>query len=176
MIPIPSPLHPALIHFPIVLILLGAMVIVASVFLQRWHLPWIAAGLLVLGATGAIAAAWTGGQAEELVGELNSRADQVLSTHEEWGERTRNASIMAALLAVGAASLIRFPLASKTLTVVAASTAIFASYCVANTGHSGGQLVYKHGAGINMTAGNPAGEAQVQADAGLETKKADRDD
>ena len=176
MIPFPNPLHPALIHFPIVLILLGALATGASIFLQRWHLPWIAASLLVLGAIGAIAAALTGGHAEELIGELNSRADAVLSAHEEWGECTRNAAVMAALFAVAAASFIRFPLFSKILTVVAASTAVFASYCVANTGHYGGQLVYKHGAGINMAAGHADGDSHGEASTGLKTNKGGRDD
>jgi hypothetical protein len=39
MIPIPSPLHPAIVHFPIVLILLGAVGV--AVFIRRWHLPWL---------------------------------------------------------------------------------------------------------------------------------------
>ena len=131
MIPIPSPLHPALVHFPIVLILLGTVVAVASIFLRRWHLPLIAATLLAFGAVGAIAAAWTGGKEEELAGELSARADQVLEQHEEWGERTRNLSIIAALLAIGAVSVGRFPVASRTVSVVAACAALAASYCVA---------------------------------------------
>jgi hypothetical protein len=35
------------VHFPIVLLLLGAAVAVAGVFFNRWHLAWVAAGLLV---------------------------------------------------------------------------------------------------------------------------------
>jgi uncharacterized membrane protein len=154
MIPIPSPLHPALVHFPIVLILLGTLVVLASVLIRRWHLPWIAAGLLVLGSAGAIAAAWTGGEEEESVGELNSNADQILDEHEKWGERTRNISIVAALLALAAASASRFPVASRAVSIAAACAALASSYCVANAGHYGGQLVYKNGVGINTAAGD----------------------
>lgn len=153
MIPVPSPLHPALVHFPIVLILIGTMVVAVSIFLRRWQLPWIAAGLLMLGAVGAIAAAWTGGQEEESVGEISASVEGVLDAHEEWGERTRNAAIIAALLALGAASASRLPAISRGLTVMTVVAAMVASYCVAQAGHYGGQLVYKYGVGVNTAAG-----------------------
>ncbi len=175
MIPMPSPLHPALVHFPIVLILLGTVVAVASIFLRRWHLPWIAASLLAFGAVGAIAAAWTGGKEGELAGELSARGDQVLEEHEAWGERTRNLSIITAVLAIGAVSVSRFPVASRTVSVVAACAALAASYCVANAGHYGGQLVYKHGAGVNTAAGNSTGETARVSAGGAKEKKGDDD-
>ncbi|MDD5198541.1 MAG: hypothetical protein PHC88_01955 [Terrimicrobiaceae bacterium] len=58
MFPLPNPLHPAIVHFPIVLILFGTVVAVTAVFLRRWFLPWVAADLLVCGAAGALAATW----------------------------------------------------------------------------------------------------------------------
>ncbi len=154
MIPMPSPIHPAIVHLPIVLILIGTMVAVAAVFVRRWHLPWLAAGLLLTGAAGAVAATWTGGNEQEIVGNISEQAEQILDQHEEWAERTRNVSILAALLAIGAAGVSRFPVTRKTLAVAAALVALSASYCVAATGHYGGQLVYKHGVGINTAAGS----------------------
>ena len=68
MIPIPNPLHPAVVHFPIVLILFGAAVACAAVVVSRWHLPAIAAVLLGLGAIGAIVATVTGEQEYEMAG------------------------------------------------------------------------------------------------------------
>jgi uncharacterized membrane protein len=163
MITIPSPLHPALVHFPIVLILIGTVVAIVAVFVRRWHLPWIAAGLLAFGAAGAIAAAWSGGGEKELVGELSATAEQLLDQHEEWGERTRTLAIVAALLALGATTVRRFPAISRTFSVATACAALAASYCVANAGHYGGQLVYKHGAGINTAAGAIADSAVAPA-------------
>lgn len=154
MIPMPNPIHPAIVHLPIVLILLGTMVAITAVFVRRWHLPWLAAGLLLTGAAGAAAATWTGSNEQEMVGKISDRAEQILDQHEEWAVRTRNVAILAALLAIGAAGLSQFPVARKTLAVAAALVALGASYCVAATGHYGGQLVYKHGVGINTAAGN----------------------
>ncbi|MGA7883129.1 MAG: DUF2231 domain-containing protein [Terrimicrobiaceae bacterium] len=156
MIPIPNPLHPAIVHFPIVLILFGAVAAVVAVFFRRWHLPWLAAGLLAGGALGAFAATWTGGEEEEMVGELSPQAERILDEHEEWGERTRNIAILAALLAVAGASTLRFPKTARGLGIAAAIVAVAAAYAVAKTGHYGGQLVYKQGVGINTAAGSDA--------------------
>ncbi len=154
MIPLPNPLHPAIVHFPIVLILLGTIAAVAAIVLRRWHLPWLAAVLLVAGAAGAFVAARTGGQQAEMVGELSDSAELVLDEHEEWGERTRTIALAAAILALVSAALARFPKVARSLAVATALAAGAAAYAVAETGHYGGQLVYKHGVGVNTAAGN----------------------
>ena len=154
MIPLPNPLHPAIVHFPIALILIGALLAVAAMLIRRWQLPWLATVFLVMGALGAYGAARTGGQQAEMVGEISEPAERILDQHQEWGERTRNIAIAAAILALISASLARFPKTARGLGVAAAMVAGAAAYSVAETGHYGGLLVYKHGVGINTAAGN----------------------
>lgn len=154
MISIPSPLHPAIVHFPIVLILLGTLAAVAAAFVRRFHLPWLAAAMLAGGALGAIAATWTGDEDQEIVGELAPTTEGILEQHEQWGKRTRNIAILAALLATAGVSTTRFPKVARGLGIAAAVAAVSASYAVSETGHYGGQLVYKNGVGINTTTGN----------------------
>ncbi|MCX6971511.1 MAG: hypothetical protein NTV93_15335 [Verrucomicrobia bacterium] len=167
---IPDPLHPAVVHFPIVLLLLGAPLAVVAVFVRCWNLPVLAAVVLVLGAAGAAVATWTGGEAAELAGELNGGGEQVLDEHEEWGERARNAGIVAALLAVTSAALFRKPVAARAVGPAAALAAIAAAFSVAQAGHYGGQVVYKHGVGINTAAvattqgGTEPGQGRKQGD------------
>ncbi len=158
---IPDPLHPAIVHFPIVLLLLGAPLAIIAIFLRKWHLPWFVALVLMAGALGAVAAAWTGGQDEEVLGELTANADTILEQHEEWGERTRNVAVLAAALALLAAAFTKIPTASISIGVLVAVASLAAAVCVAQAGHYGGLLVYKHGAGINLAAGQnaPNGEA-----------------
>lgn len=115
---IPDPLHPAIVHFPIVLLLLGAPLAVIAIFFRRWHLPWLAALVLTAGALGGIAATWTGDEEEEMVAEVSKQADAILEEHEEWGERTRNVAILAATLAIIAAALGRFPIPSISIGVL----------------------------------------------------------
>lgn len=148
---LPSPLHPAVVHFPIVLLLLGAVAAVAAVFIRRWQLPGIAAALCVLGAAGATLAVQTGDREGELAGDTPAIASWV-DLHEEWAERTQVAAIIAALLAVGAAVITRWPMAARTLGVATALGAMVSAWCVIETGHHGGQLVYRHGAGVNLVS------------------------
>ncbi len=154
MLSIPSPLHPAIVHFPIVLILVGTVIALASIFVRRWHLPWIAASLLILGAVGTVAATWSGEEDEEILGAISDPAEELLEEHEEWGEITRNLSLIAAFMAIATIATSRFVSVSRGFGIVAALFALGASYAVLETGHYGGQLVYKQGVGINTSAGN----------------------
>lgn len=174
MIPIPDPLHPAVVHFPIVLILAGTVCAVAAVFVRRWHLPLLTALVLAAGALGSVAAVVTGEQDEDMVGKLSASADHVLEEHEEWGKQARNVALVSALLAVGAAATCRMRVAGRTLSALAAAAALTAAYSVAQAGHYGGQLVYHHGVGIK-TAAATGGEASAPAIQG-DTHKAPHDD
>lgn len=164
MIPFPSPLHPAVVHFPIVLILAGTAVAALAVIVRRWHLPILAAIVLAAGAAGAVVATITGGQEEEMAGEISGAAEQILNEHEEWGETTRNLAIAAAVLAAAAAAAANVRVAGRGLSVAAALVALAAAYAVTETGHYGGQLVYRHGVGINTALGAEA--AGVPAEGG----------
>jgi uncharacterized membrane protein len=173
---IPDPLHPAIVHFPIVLLLLGAPLALIAIFLRRWHLPWLAALVLTAGALGSIAATWTGGQDEEVVGDLSEQSDAILDEHEEWGERTRNIAVLAAALALLSAALTKFPPVSIPVRVLTAIASLAAAFCVAQAGHYGGLLVYKHGVGINTAAGLNAPGAETGNSGLSKKKKVDDDD
>jgi uncharacterized membrane protein len=157
---IPDPLHPAIVHFPIVLLLLGAPLAVLSLFLRKWHLPLLTAVVLSVGGVGAVVATWTGEEAAELAGELNGSGETALEAHEDWGERARNAGIVAAILAIASAALGRIPMAGRALGAATALAAVVAAYSVAQAGHYGGVVVYKHGVGVNIAAGASAGGEQ----------------
>lgn len=172
---LPQPLHPAVVHFPIVLLLLGAAVALAAAFTRRWHLPVIAAVLLGLGALGTLAAGATGEEDEELITETPAR-EAVLDQHEDWAERTQVAAVIGALLAIGAALASRWPVTARWLGVLTALGSFAAAVCVAATGHYGGQLVYRHGAGVTVTSSgtdNPVASAQAEK---ASHRRGDRDD
>lgn len=148
-------------HFPIALLLLGAVAAVVAVFVRRWHLPWLAALLLVLGAAGAVVAVGTGEEEGEMAEASSPNVEEVLETHEEWGETTRNIALAAAAFALAAAFASKVRVAGVGLSFVTALLALAGAYAVAQTGHYGGELVYRHGVGIN-TAAAAASEAAPQ--------------
>lgn len=187
MFSIPSPLHPAIVHFPIVLLLIGTLAVGASVFFNRWRLSWTGAILLAMGAIGCFAAVQTGKSAQEIAGELPPAAESVLDAHEEWAERTEFAGAAAAAMAIAAATLgavtkrresrlnattgwtrptISGAVALSALAlgarVFASVAALTACYFVYQTGHQGGELVYSHGVGIHITSASQPGESGIK--------------
>lgn len=172
----PEPLHPAVVHFPVVLLILGAPLAVAAVFLRRWHLPVIAAVVLSLGAVSAFVAVSTGEQDEDAAERAGQQAETVLDEHEEAAERTRSAAVVAAVVAVIAAGLFRFPRVARGVGVFAAVAACMAALGVAQTGHLGGRLVYEFGVGVKQGAVVKSSEGAAVEGKGRSGKKGDGHD
>lgn len=188
MFSIPNPLHPAIVHFPIVLLLMGAAVAVVSVFVNRWHLAWVAAALLGLGAVGCFVAVRTGDSAEESVGKLAPTTEGLVDAHQGWAERTQIVGTIAGALAVGAAVLSTMPAWRKrrkvptengsrhyagwapvrtvalTARVLTAIVALIACFFVYETARRGGELVYTQGVGVRSAPAQAAGNTAAEAD------------
>ncbi len=148
----PNPLHPAVVHFPIVLLLLGAVVAIAAVFYRKHGVPALAAGLLVLGALGTWAAVQSGESDGGLVENTSPQVNSLVDAHETWAKRTLTISVLAAFAAGGSALLARWPRIGRAVAIVAAVVSGAAAYGVYETGHRGGALVYRHGAGVEIAS------------------------
>ncbi|MEI6394999.1 MAG: DUF2231 domain-containing protein [Verrucomicrobiota bacterium] len=172
---IPNPLHPAVVHFPIVLIVLGAAVSILAVFWRRGYVPTFAATLLALGALGAWAAIETGESDGGLIENAAAQVAPLLDAHEDWAKRTLTAAVIAAVIAAGAAALFRFPRAARGVAVAAALAAGVASWTVYETGHRGGALVYQHGAGVSPPGAATKAEVTAPPPKSGSHKEADRD-
>lgn len=153
-LPWPIPLHPAVVHFPIVLLLLGAVLAWVTVFRPRGVWPRIAAACLVLGAAGAAVSAQTGEHERESV-RAPWGSKGVREAHEEWAERTQVAAIGVAVLAIGVLAVQRWPTVARVFAIATAMGALASAWCVIETGHYGGLLVYRYGMGIRAPADFP---------------------
>ncbi|MEO6846134.1 MAG: DUF2231 domain-containing protein [Chthoniobacterales bacterium] len=145
---LPDPLHPAIVHFPIVLILFGTLFSVICIFVRRFSLPLFAAILLACGAAGAFTAVYTGENAADNTGDLSKSVDHLLNEHAHYGEVTRNVSTIAAVLAVASACFSRRNTFSRSLAILTAVAACYASWNVYKAGKHGGMLVYDHGVSV----------------------------
>jgi uncharacterized membrane protein len=142
---LPSPLHPAVVHFPIVFMMLLPLAAVGALWairrgstvMRAWAFPVAMAAALAASSWAAVETGESDQErAEDVVGE------QALNTHETAAERFLLLS--SGVLALTAAGLLRGNVgrAGRALSTIAALGLIIAGYEV---GHSGGRLVYGDG-------------------------------
>ena len=140
------PLHPLVVHFPVVLaVLLPISVVVALLLIRKgatargvWSVPVAIATAL---AVSAWVATQTGESQEDRVERVVSKG--ALHGHEEAAERFLVLS--GVLVLVTAAGLARGTL-GRAARLVTAAGAVGIVVAGAQVGHSGGLLVYRHGA------------------------------
>jgi len=159
---LPNPLHPALVHLPIALIVLLPFFVAGSFFaIRRGTRPLIAWGittaLLATLSISAFAALQTG----KSQGEKVERAigEQVVETHEEVAETF----LILSCVVLGVAGFGFLKGTPGQLARGAAAVGVAALLGVGiRVGHTGGQLVYKHNAAAALgtvdTTGSATGE------------------
>lgn len=153
---LPDPLHPAVVHFPIVLALLAPLVAGALLFaIQSRRAParaWLGVVVLQLAVVGAGWVATEAGEdEEERVEEVVPEA--AIEAHEESAERFM--WIAGVALPVVAAGLLGGPIGMGAR-VAGVLVTLVAGWAVMDAGSHGGDLVYRHGAAnayIDMDAG-----------------------
>jgi len=179
---LPSPLHPAIVHFPVVLMVFLPLVALGALWairrgatpLRAWAMPAALAALLTLSAWAAVQ---TGEAQEEQVED--AVGEQALGTHEAAADRFLILS--GIVLVVTAAGLARGRLgqAARPIAVVAALGLMAAGFQV---GHTGGQLVYSNGTmrGIASATADQGEQPEVRGptrrDRGNHDGRGDHDD
>jgi len=151
------PLHPALVHFPIGIVLVLPFVTILLFFLihkgestRRALYILVFLHLLLMGST--FVAIETGEDQEHKVEQVVG--ESVLEEHEERAEMLMYGTVLAFLIVTG---FTYFPLLSSNQTLsIMLSTHFILEILSFRVGHSGGELVYVHGAGSAYTGGNKA--------------------
>ena len=143
-----GPLHPQIVHTPIVLIIFSAFFAVLGRLMDRDWLKKTSVVLLVFGFLGAFLAVQSGKPAHRVPEHQQGVPEQDIDTHEMLGERTMYLSGLA-LLAIFAASRLKGGAASA-VGGLALVLQLLAAGCVAYTGYLGGKLVFEHGANVKV--------------------------
>lgn len=157
---LPSPLHPAIVHFPIVFMILLPVVALGALWAIRrgarisraWAFPLVTAAALVGSAWLALETGETDEErAEDTVGEA------VMGAHESAAERFLLLSGGVFVLIAAGFMKGRAGKAVRAAASTAALALIIAGYQV---GHSGGRIVYGNGAspGISSLAPGSPGD------------------
>lgn len=148
------PLHPLVVHFPIVLTFLLPISVIAALWAIRkgttarraWSVPLAFAAALTLSAW---VATETGESQEDRVERV--LPDGALHGHEEAAERFL---VLSGVLLVVAAVGLAPRSVGQAARLVTAAGAIGLTAAAAQVGHSGGTLVYRDGAASAYTAAN----------------------
>lgn len=144
---LPQPLHPAIVHFPVVLAVLFPLAVAAGLILisrgarprAAWLLPLSVAGMLALSSWVAVE---TGEGEEERV--ENVVPESAIHEHEEAAELLlfgSGATLLLALVGLAGRGV------GTGLRVTTGIASLLLAAAAFQTGRLGGELVYEHGAG-----------------------------
>ena len=172
------PLHPLVVHFPVVLaVLLPISVLVALWVIRRgatsrrvWSVP-------VAVAVALVASAWvateTGESQEDRVEQVV--AERAIHSHEEAAERFLVLSGVLAVVAVAGLARGTVGSAARLVTAIGAVGVLAAG---AQVGHSGGVLVYREGAASAYATGarDTGGEVRRTSTGAMAKPDRDHDD
>jgi len=139
-------LHAIIIHFPIALLIVGFISELVGVINNKTFFKNTAFYLLLLGSSGAIAAYISGSFAGEGIEEGPLKLPMKL--HEQAALITLWMAIITALYRM---VIFYFNFNSTRIRWVGIILFTALVLAVARTGYLGGQLVYSHGAGVEMT-------------------------
>jgi len=158
-------LHPAIVHFPIVLLLLVPVFLILALFLPRSTKLFMNAALVfsVAGTLAIFAAVSTGEQASEAIG-YNPVIHDTFEHHEHLAMFSRTAFVVFSILLAAFTILPR--LLKKELSrnlqvggsVVLLSFYLYGALLILNTADAGGQLVHRYGIHSTLYQGPESGE------------------
>jgi len=139
-----SSIHPKVIHFPIALLLCYFLFELLGILLKKDFLSKAAHLLLFLGVLGALAAVFTGREAEDAFEYWNKITGGLLEEHEMYANLTL--WYFTGLLALRSVIAFKHNFVGIVRYVVLV-LAIVGIYFIYQTGEYGGKMVYEHGVG-----------------------------
>jgi uncharacterized membrane protein len=170
---LPNPLHPAIVHFPIALVILlpffalGALWAIrrGSPMRRAWAVPVAVAAALTLSAFVALR---TGDKEGERVEKVVP--ERVIESHEEAAERFLVLSGVLLLIAGAGLAGGTIGKSARLVATVGAVGLTFAGYQV---GRAGGELVYQHGAASAYATSSASGQPGTTAPSAAEVGEKD---
>ncbi|MEO5978619.1 MAG: hypothetical protein ABIS36_17460 [Chryseolinea sp.] len=134
-------LHPLIVHFAIVLIIVAAALQLLNLILIKKEIAWITAAILLIG----VLAAWMAGENfHPHTHGISDHAKMVLEQHDKWADWTIYTGIIALILQM--ANLFVFKTKRWAMTIIAV-VLVASGYSVSCAGHFGAQLVHIEGIG-----------------------------
>lgn len=146
-------IHPQIVHFTIVLVILGVAFRLLSLLGRVTFAGPAAATLLILAAGAAVLSVQSGAAAHGPVERVPGSRPAVVE-HEEWGERARNVVLLLGAVELLALALRRSPRV-RYVQAASAVVGVVAVLAVYEAGKHGGELVYNYAGGVGIRSGDP---------------------
>lgn len=147
--------HPQIVHFVVVLGLLGVAFRLTSLTGKvEWTGP-AATFMLILAGVASFAAAQSGADAHGIAERIPG-AGEAVHHHEELGEMVRNLFLLVAGLEVVALGLRQRVAAVKWLRVASGVVGLVACFYLYEAAEHGGEVVYRFAGGVGTRSGDPA--------------------
>lgn len=142
-----------IVHFPIALLIVGFVADLLGVFMKRDFFSKVGFSLLILGTLGVIAAYFSGDYAGDGLAE-GGALKQALETHESAAMLSLWLMTATALVRIAMVSTKKFTGALRWIPVVMFLIGVLS---IARTGFYGGELVFKHAAGVQLSLDDTLG-------------------
>ena len=142
-------IHPMIVHFPIALLIVGFLFDLIGVFVKKDFFSKAGFYLLILGTLGVIAAYFSGDLAGDGISEVGA-LKQALETHESAALLSLWIMVIASVVRIG---FVAFKKHTAIFKWVALSLFFIGVLSIARTGYYGGELVFKHAAGVQLNLG-----------------------
>lgn len=137
-----STLHPLVVHFPIVLLIIAALLQIAGLFYSKNNWDYITLFLLAGGALGAY---FSGSYFHPHTEGLSSSAAEILERHELFASLTLYSSIAALIFKIAGMFLVKSR--KRMFEIITAIILLFSAISVSVAGHWGAYLTHVEGVG-----------------------------
>ncbi|MBU1100719.1 MAG: DUF2231 domain-containing protein [Bacteroidetes bacterium] len=145
-------LHPMVIHFPIVFFIVYCLLEIIGVIINNEKLLQIAYFTLIAGIVTALGAVLTGNQAEEFAERLYNGSlefpHEAIELHEKFATLSLWFFTLVAVFRTYLKIKKKFKGRIRYFFII---FAVVGAYLIFKAGTAGGELVYKHGVGTNLT-------------------------
>lgn len=159
--------HPQLVHFAVVLGIVGVLFRLISLTGKAAWTNSAAAALLIGAAAVSYATAESGHQAHGPIERIPGAAHAV-EEHEEWGDRARNILLLVGAIELAGLFLVRHK-AARAIRLASGLVGIGAVFALYEAAEHGGELVYNYAGGPGLRSGDPTDLTRLLV-AGLYTR------
>lgn len=152
-------LHPMIVHFPIALLFVAFLADLAGLALKREFFSRMGLVLLILGTAGVVAAYLSGDFAADGLTEAGP-LKMAIENHEEAALLTLWLMVITTVLRL---ALVVFRKYTGMLRWIPLALFLVGVASVARTGYYGGELVFKHAAGVQLSLGPFSGDTGTES-------------